>query len=167
MVDDIPPITAATNALAESDVAVVHGVDTVSITRIGDLLAEFGDSVRERLFTPAERAYCERRGDPPQHYAARWAAKEAFLKTLADPSPGVPTAAIEIERRADGPHLSLEPVAADALAATLEARGTSLAAADTAVSLSHDRTADRAVGSVVVVAPTRGGSEPTSDTHHT
>ena len=155
MSDDLAPIASATAGIADGDVAVRHGVDTVAISRIADLLAEFGDSFRDRAFTAAERAYCERRGDPPQHYAARWAAKEAFLKTLAEPSPGVPTAAIEIERRADGPRLSLDPVAADALADALETRGASLAAADTAVSLSHDRTADRAVGSVVVVAPTR------------
>lgn len=165
MTDDIDaaPIASATAALADSDVAVFHGVDTVSISRIADLLAEFGDSVRERAFTPAERRYCERRGDPPQHYAARWAAKEAFLKTLTEPSPGVPAAAIEIERRPDGPRLSLSPVAADALAAALEARGATLEAADTAVSLSHDRTSDRAVGSVVVVAPTRDDCSDLSD----
>lgn len=142
-------------ALPDSDPIVTHGVDVVSISRIADLLAEFGDSFRDRAFRPAEQAYCESQADPPQHYAARWAAKEAFLKTLAGASPGVPTAAIEIERRADGPHLSLAPAAADALAATLEERGSSLAAADIDVSLSHDQTAGYAVGSVTVVGTTR------------
>ncbi|MFD1563784.1 holo-ACP synthase [Haloarchaeobius amylolyticus] len=136
----------------DSDPVVTHGVDIVSISRLADLLAEFGDSFRDRVFTPAEQAYCEAQSDPPQHYAARWAAKEAFLKTLAGSSPGVPSATIEIDRRADGPHLSLAPVAADALAATLEERGSSLATADIDVSLSHDQTAGYAVGSVTVVA---------------
>ena len=37
----------------------------------------------ERVFTPGERDYCERRGVvAPQHYAARFAAKEAALKAL-------------------------------------------------------------------------------------
>lgn len=134
-----------------SKAAVSHGVDVVSIARIADLLAKFGDSFRDRVFTPAEQAYCEAQGDPPQHYAARWAAKEAFLKTLVDPSPGVPTAAIEIDRRADGPRLSLEPVASDALAASLAERGVSPETADIAVSLSHDQAVGYAVGSVTVV----------------
>ena len=37
----------------------------------------------ERVFTAAERAYCDGRGAvAPQHYAARFAAKEAALKAL-------------------------------------------------------------------------------------
>jgi len=39
---------------------------------------------RERVFTARERAYCDGRGEPAaaQHYAARFAAKEAALKAL-------------------------------------------------------------------------------------
>ena len=141
-------------AVPGSDPVVRHGVDVVSIARIADLLAEFGESFRDRVFTPAEQTYCEAQADPPQHYAARWAAKEAFLKTLAGASPSVPTATIEIARQDDGPHLSLAPAAADALDETLEERGSSLATADIDVSLSHDQTAGYAVGSVTVVGTT-------------
>ncbi len=39
---------------------------------------------RERVFTETERAYCDSRGEPAsaQHYAARFAAKEAAFKAL-------------------------------------------------------------------------------------
>jgi len=131
---------------------VSHGIDVVSISRIDDLLEEFDTSFRDRVFTPAEQAYCDAQGSPPQHYAARWAAKEAFLKTLTDPAPGVPTVAIEVDRRNDGPRLSLAPAASHALGETLEELGTSLETADFDVSLSHDRTAGNAVGSVTVVS---------------
>lgn len=144
MAEEVPPPTV-------TGVTVSHGIDVVAIARIADLLAEFGVSFRDRVFTPAEQAYCEAQGDPPQHYAARWAAKEAFVKTLADASPGVPTAAIEIDRRADGPQLSLEPVAAEALAASLAEHGVVSETADIAVSLSHDQAAGYAIGSVTVV----------------
>lgn len=130
---------------------VCHGVDIVAISRIDDLLTEFGDSFRDRVYTPAEQAYCESQADPPQHYAARWAAKEGFIKALADPSPGVPTDAIEIERCHAGPSLSLAPAAADALAATLDQRGVAPETADIGVSLSHDQTVGYATGSVTVV----------------
>jgi holo-[acyl-carrier protein] synthase len=39
-------------------------------------------SFRERCFTEAERAYCDSRANPPQHYAARFAGKEAVGKAL-------------------------------------------------------------------------------------
>ena len=37
---------------------------------------------RERCFTEVERAYCDSKPNPPQHYAARFAGKEAVGKAL-------------------------------------------------------------------------------------
>src|SRR5207253_10003421 len=58
------------------------GIDIIEVARIREVLVRtprFG----ERVFTPAERAYCDRRGAAAaQHYAARFAAKEAALKAL-------------------------------------------------------------------------------------
>lgn len=45
-------------------------------------LARAGGGIRDRVFTPAEIAYCQSKRYPPRHYAARFAAKEAVLKAL-------------------------------------------------------------------------------------
>ncbi|MET0727827.1 MAG: holo-ACP synthase [Acidimicrobiales bacterium] len=57
------------------------GVDLCDVDRMRAALART-PSLRDRLFTPQERAYCERRNDPAERYAARFAAKEAVLKAL-------------------------------------------------------------------------------------
>src|SRR6476620_11697532 len=58
------------------------GIDIVEVYRIRETLARtprFG----ERVFTDAEREYCDAKGAAAaQSYAARFAAKEAFLKAL-------------------------------------------------------------------------------------
>jgi len=56
------------------------GLDLIEIPRIERALAREG--FRERVFTDAERAYCESRPNPAQHYAARFAGKEAIGKAL-------------------------------------------------------------------------------------
>ena len=57
------------------------GVDLIEIERIRRALARY-PSFRERCFTPAEREYCDSRPNPAQHYAARFAGKEAIGKAL-------------------------------------------------------------------------------------
>ena len=56
------------------------GVDVIEIDRIRRALERPG--FRERCFTEAERAYCDSRPNPAQHYAARFAGKEAVGKAL-------------------------------------------------------------------------------------
>ncbi|HBF33124.1 TPA: hypothetical protein DDW35_01045 [Candidatus Sumerlaeota bacterium] len=58
------------------------GMDIVSIERIEALLGEHGDRSKERLFSDEERAYCEVLPHAALHFAARFAAKEAFVKAL-------------------------------------------------------------------------------------
>ena len=58
------------------------GVDLIEIERIRRALERHGDSFKERCFTDAERAYCDSKPNPPQHYAARFAGKEAVGKAL-------------------------------------------------------------------------------------
>jgi len=58
------------------------GVDLIEIERIRRALDRHGESFKERCFTDAERAYCDSKPNPPQHYAARFAGKEAIGKAL-------------------------------------------------------------------------------------
>jgi holo-[acyl-carrier protein] synthase len=60
---------------------VTVGTDLIEIARVRRALERY-PGFRERCFTEAERAYCESRPNPPQHYAARFAAKEAVGKAL-------------------------------------------------------------------------------------
>jgi holo-[acyl-carrier protein] synthase len=62
-------------------VTATVGVDLIEIERVRRALARY-PSFRERCFTETERAYCESRANPPQHYAARFAGKEAVGKAL-------------------------------------------------------------------------------------
>ena len=57
------------------------GVDLIEIGRVERALARHA-RFRERVFTDAERAYCDSRPNPAQHYAARFAGKEAVGKAL-------------------------------------------------------------------------------------
>jgi holo-[acyl-carrier protein] synthase len=57
------------------------GLDVIEIERVAGALERY-QSFRERCFTDAEREYCESRPNPPQHYAARFAGKEAVGKAL-------------------------------------------------------------------------------------
>ena len=58
------------------------GTDLARSGRFRRLLAAGKRGVIERIFTSGERVYCLRQKDPAPHLAARFAAKEAFLKAL-------------------------------------------------------------------------------------
>ncbi|MGB3681438.1 MAG: holo-ACP synthase [Rubrobacteraceae bacterium] len=57
------------------------GVDVVDVERMTFAL-ERTPRIRQRLFTEAEIAYCEKYRFAERHYAGRWAAKEAVTKAL-------------------------------------------------------------------------------------
>jgi holo-[acyl-carrier protein] synthase len=58
------------------------GIDIVDISRFERFVRENNELLFKRLFTPQELAYCVARKRSAQHYALRFAAKEAFLKAL-------------------------------------------------------------------------------------
>ena len=57
------------------------GIDLIETARVAEKLAR-SPALRDKVFAPAEIAYCERMADPAQHFAGRFAAKEALLKAL-------------------------------------------------------------------------------------
>ena len=59
------------------------GVDMVSVSRIRDIIGRQGDRFLQKVFTEKERAYCSQFKRPYEHYAARFAAKEAIAKAFS------------------------------------------------------------------------------------
>ena len=92
------------------------GTDIVEVARVEKSLARTR-SFALHVFTEAERAYCESCARPGEHYAARFAAKEAFLKAVGRGIlQGIPLKEIEVVRDEGGePALRLGPAAARAL----------------------------------------------------
>lgn len=58
------------------------GVDVVDVTRMKHMLRDQGEAFTAKVFTEAEIAYCRSKKNPHEHFAARFAAKEAVSKAL-------------------------------------------------------------------------------------
>ena len=59
------------------------GIDMVEIERIAHSIERYGTRFLERVYTPGEIAYCQRkRRNAAESFAARFAAKEAAAKAL-------------------------------------------------------------------------------------
>lgn len=60
------------------------GTDVIEIQRIKDSIEKLGDKFINKVFTLKEIKYCESKGKQKyQHYAARFAAKEAAFKAIS------------------------------------------------------------------------------------
>ena len=122
MEDDIPALSAtettpdaqleagrpASSEVSDSDAVLYDensvglGVDIVEIDRMKRLLVRT-PSFAERVFSPEERAYCDKMANPATHYALRFAAKEAVVKALGTGfSEGIGVRDIEVERAKNG-----------------------------------------------------------------
>ena len=73
------------------------GIDAVDIVRFKKVIGRRPRLV-ERVFTEEERAYANRRAEPAQHLAARFAAKEAVMKTLGVGIGGFAMREVEVVR---------------------------------------------------------------------
>jgi len=113
------------------------GVDLIEIERIGLTYSRYPRRFLEKIYTPAEQAYC--RGRAPQ-LASRFAAKEAVMKALGTGVRGVSWRDIEVQRkRGRAPEIVLHDRA--------KARAKNMGIVRIAVSLSHSR--EFAIASVV------------------
>ena len=74
------------------------GIDVVGVERIAAILRDDRLGVRflRRVYTAAERTYCDAHHRPADAYAARFAAKEAVLKALGTGPRGFPWQQIEV-----------------------------------------------------------------------
>ncbi len=59
------------------------GIDIIEIDRIKKSIENYGDRFLNKVFTAEEIKYCDSKFNKFQHYAARFAAKEAVYKALA------------------------------------------------------------------------------------
>lgn len=66
----------------QPSVIVGLGTDIIEIVRIGRMVERHGEVFLNRVFTEGEIRYCQKRKESYQHFAGRWAAKEAVMKTL-------------------------------------------------------------------------------------
>jgi holo-[acyl-carrier protein] synthase len=121
------------------------GIDLCTVARMQKQLDAPNRGFLEAVFTAAEIAHCESRPHPAEHYAARFAAKEATLKALAGGG-------------ASGSFwLDIEVVNAEGGAPRLVLRGRARDIADDLgvhrlhVSLSHER--DFATATVIAEGP--------------
>jgi holo-[acyl-carrier protein] synthase len=59
------------------------GIDIIEIARVKKSIENYGDNFLNKVFTIEEIRYCNSKFNKYQHYAARFAAKEAVYKALA------------------------------------------------------------------------------------
>src|ERR1700760_4234693 len=109
------------------------GVDLCEVPRIRASVEKFGSRFTERVFTPAEIAYVERKANRFERYAARFAAKEAGMKAIGTGwRHGVRWQDFEVANLPSGkPTLRFHGVAAQ-IAASLNVRNVSLSLTHTA-----------------------------------
>jgi holo-[acyl-carrier protein] synthase len=124
---------------------ILQGIDLVKISRMEAAIKRGGKRFLERVFSKAERKYCSGKRMMFEHYAARFAAKEALIKaTGIRLKKGQRLAEIEVRHEKTGkPFLSL--TTAMRRAARLDARDR------VELSIAHER--EYAIANVVIVKP--------------
>ena len=82
---------------------ILQGIDLVKVVRMEQMIRRSGKSFLNRVFSASEQAYCGAKRMKFEHYAARFAAKEAVLKALKiRPRKGLRLSGIEVRHEATG-----------------------------------------------------------------
>jgi len=91
------------------------GTDIIECSRISEMIHKHGELFLNRVFTQQEIAYCSSRKTSNQHYAGRWAAKEAALKALGTGwAKGIQWTDIAVSHQLGGkPIITIDGVAAE------------------------------------------------------
>jgi len=124
-------------------VHLYQGIDIVSVDRFKQAAEKGGHHFLNRIFTPSEIRYCRPKRMKYEHYAARFAAKEAVIKA----APGkakkkVDLTGIEVCRKASGkPYVKLSRTAHRQLEI--------LSKSQIELSLAHER--DCAIATVMIL----------------
>jgi holo-[acyl-carrier protein] synthase len=129
---------------------VTIGIDVVSINRINRLLDDHPQKFRKFAYTSDEQQYCDKQAYPSQHYAVRWATKEAYIKAIGKQDVNPDLSSIEVTQNPT-PHLTLTGEGYDILSEAASKRGASPEETSLAISLSHEKRTDVAVGIVIIL----------------
>ncbi len=79
------------------------GTDIIECPRIGKMIENHGELFLRRVYTEREIRYCQARKHAIEHFAGRWAAKEAILKAMGTGrSHGIAWTNIEVRNDPDG-----------------------------------------------------------------
>ena len=110
------------------------GTDIIECPRIGRMIEQHGELFLRRVYTEREITYCQARKHAIEHFAGRWAAKEAILKAIGTGwSKGICWTDLEVRNIPSGaPKVMVRGGAKDAAVA----RGIG----DILISISHCRT---------------------------
>ena len=125
---------------------ILQGIDLVKVERMEQMIDRpSGQAFLDRVFSAAEQTYCGSKRMKFEHYAARFAAKEAVLKALkVRPKKNQRLSGIEVGREATGkPFIVLNAESRKQLRIPAQAQ--------IELSIAHER--EYAIATVVIVIP--------------
>jgi len=110
------------------------GTDIIECPRIGKMIENHGELFLRRVYTDREIRYCQAKKHAIEHFAGRWAAKEAILKAMGTGrSRGIAWTNVEVRNGHDG---RPQVLVCGAARETAQKRGIG----DILISISHCRT---------------------------